>query len=329
MCSFSFLGPFPPLMHVLPYSFPVVCVIIPLTPRRTGAASTLQTPSTLPTNPTPPPTTPLTLAAARHRRPFSPRRSPSYESSISLKDLAPPALFKSQQFNFLSPPAPCATPQRPPPADARRPAAFPPATRPASPIPHITSPLPPSPTPNSPIPPSAPGSSASLPASPSLPPHTSDPSAAEPNASWLTTSGSSSGASCRATAPSSMTATTPPILTLAASPVVAGASEPPAAPAPPTFSSPSSMTSPSVAVSPSDEALVTQLTACSRPVSPLSFPSLPPGSASGSRCPSPAPPSPPLRSLSPCPLCQFGFAPAVSPPPPRLPVDPSTTEILF
>ncbi|KAM7408513.1 hypothetical protein PAMA_002305 [Pampus argenteus] len=119
-----------------------VCVIIPLAPRSTQAPFIVQTPTSFFPTPTPtptPPPTPLTPTAALHYQPFSPRRSLSYESSISLKDLAPPAPFE-QQFNFLCPPSPCLTPQFSP--------ADPPTSVPSSPTSLPTSPILTTPTPN-------------------------------------------------------------------------------------------------------------------------------------------------------------------------------------
>ncbi|XP_075931938.1 uncharacterized protein LOC142931749, partial [Anarhichas minor] len=310
-----FLSLFVSSAHILPYSFPLVCVIIPLTPRSTQAAFILQTRSPFCPSPTPtPPPTPLTPTAALHCRPFSPRRSLSYESSISLKDLAPPALFKPPKFNFLSSPPPCLISQCLSTYPRKSPA-FPFSPRPSSPIPLITSPLSPSPAANSPITSSVPCSPTSVPTSPSLTTPAPNPSVAEPNAFSLTLSGSTSDISCHTTAPS-ITATTPANLTLIT-------------PVPPIPSSPSGFASPSVTASPSKESLVTQLASSSRPVSPLSLSTLPLVSTSGSRCPSPTPSSPPLRYLSPCPACQCSFVPAISPPPPRTPIDPSTAEILF
>ncbi|KAK7901908.1 hypothetical protein WMY93_018677 [Mugilogobius chulae] len=68
-----------------------VSIIIPLVPG-SAAPIIIQTSSLFCPTPTPtPPTTPLTPSSAS----LSPRRSPSYESSICLKDLAPAPQFKS------------------------------------------------------------------------------------------------------------------------------------------------------------------------------------------------------------------------------------------
>uniref|UniRef100_A0A8C3AJY5 Ankyrin 3 n=1 Tax=Cyclopterus lumpus TaxID=8103 RepID=A0A8C3AJY5_CYCLU len=284
-------------------------------------ACPLPTPTLLPTLPP----TPLTPIAALHCRPFPLRRSPSYESSISLKDLAPPALFKLPRANVISPRHPRLIPQCPPAAPCQSPA-FPFSPRRSSPIPLITSPLPPSPAADSPIPSSVLCSPTSVPTSPSLTTPTPNLLLAEPNPSSLTLSGSTSDPSCHTTA-SSITATIPAILTLVPSSIAPKPSEPLITPVPPISSSPSVMASSSVTVSPRKESLVTQLASSSRPVSPLSISTFPPVSASGSCCPSPPPSSPPLRSLSPCPACQFSFEPSISPP--QTPIDPSTMEILI
>ncbi|XP_035519518.1 proline-rich receptor-like protein kinase PERK2 [Morone saxatilis] len=278
----------------------------------------LQTPSPFfPTlTPTPPPT-PLATTTALQGRPFSSRRSPSYESSISLKDLAPPAPFEPTQFNFLSRPPQCLIAQCSH-ADPHQSPAFPYSPHPSSPIPLITSPLPPSSAANSPPPiPSSltpvPSSPTSAPASPIL--TTPKSSQAERNTF-----------SCHTP---SKTATTSTNLTPVPS-SIANQSESITLPVSPIPSSPSGRTSPSVIASPSKDSVVTQgLASSSRPVSPLSLSTLPPISPSGSRCPSPSPSSPPLRSLSPCPACQCTCAPSVPPPPTQTHTDPSTMEILM
>uniref|UniRef100_A0A8D0AXL2 Ankyrin 3 n=1 Tax=Sander lucioperca TaxID=283035 RepID=A0A8D0AXL2_SANLU len=271
------------------------------------AAFTLQTPIPFFPTPTPPPT-PLTPTA---ELPFSRRRSPSYESSISLKDLAPPALFKLPQFNFLSSPSPCLIPQYPP-ADPRQSADLPLSPDPSSTIPLITSPLPPSPVANSPSPipslvPSVLSSPSSVPNSPTLTTPAPNPSQAEPNTPSLTLSRSCSDLSCH----TSETATTPAILTLVPSSIAPNLSESLIIPVSPIPFSPLDRALPSVTASPCNDPFVTQLAASSR------------------HCPSPSPSSPPLCSLSPCPACQCTCPPSIPPPPTQTRIDPSTVEIFI
>lgn len=302
-------------MHIIcPLSFPIVCIIIPLTPRSTEQAFILQTVS--PSFPVPTPTplsSPFTANAAIHCQPLSSRRSPSYESSILLQDLAPPLQFELSPFNFNSPHPPSMSPS----ADPRQSPAFPFSPHPSSPIPLITSPLPHSPTANSPTP-----TASSDPAFFSASSVTPNPSQAE------SLSQETSDISFHITT-TSENATAPTNLPLTPSSVGPHQSEYIIMPVSHIHSSPSGSTSPCVTASASKESLVTQLAFGSRPVSPLSLSTLPPLSPSGSRCHSPGPSSPPLRSLSPCPACHCTCAPCVPPPPSQTRNDPSTMEILI
>uniref|UniRef100_A0A8D3CCL3 Ankyrin 3 n=1 Tax=Scophthalmus maximus TaxID=52904 RepID=A0A8D3CCL3_SCOMX len=277
-----------------------------------------------PTRTPTPPSTPLSPTATLHGSTVSSRRSPSYESSISLEDLAPPAPFKQLQFNFSTLP-PFLIPQCPP---AYR------CQSPTSPIPLITSPLPYSSAAisSSTIPFSAtcvPCSPTSVPTSPTFTMPNLNPSQpSEPIASSLTVYGSTPDLSCPATT-SAKPVPAPTNHTLEPSSKIPNISEPISIPLSPVPCAPSGRVSPSVATSQSKESLVTQLASSSRPVSPLSLSTLPPISPSGSRCPSPSPSSPPLRPLSPCPACQCTCAPSIPPPPTRTRVDPSTMEIFI
>nr|XP_057914750.1 ankyrin-3-like isoform X30 [Doryrhamphus excisus] len=238
-----------------------VCVIIPLIP--SNPAFIL---CTTPSLPSPPP--------SPKASPFTPRRSPSYELSISLKDLAPSSTLE-RRFNFVPPPLKGLTHQCPPP-DPRQIPGFPFSPHPSSPIPLITSPLPSSPT--------------FVPPSPPTPRMLTLPTPVPAQ-----------------TEPTSKTPNSPAGLTLAPSTAA------------PNFPEPDS--SPSGRMSPSP--------ASSRPVSPLSLTNLPNLSPSGSRCPSPHPPSPPLRPLSPCRACPCGFPAGSSLPPPRTRIDPPSLEIFL
>uniref|UniRef100_A0A8C6WRY9 Ankyrin 3a n=1 Tax=Neogobius melanostomus TaxID=47308 RepID=A0A8C6WRY9_9GOBI len=222
----------------------------------------IQTSSLFCPTPTPtPPPTPLTPTSAA----LSSRRSPSYESSISHKDLAPAPKFKS-------PPSPL--PLSPHIPDPRQSAFFPFSPHPTSPIPLITSPLPTTSTCLSPSP---------------VRPFAVPPS---PTPSLQTDSDNhsftvvSSPSPCKTTTVSSS--------------LVPDAPEPNSVPV---STSASGKISPPVATSPSGESLAAQLPASGR-VSPVSVATLPTVSASESRSESPCPSSPPLRPLSPCPSCQ-------------------------
>nr|XP_054606290.1 uncharacterized protein LOC129166825 [Nothobranchius furzeri] len=285
----------------------------------------MQAPTSVFLTPTPtPPPTPLTLTAAACSRPFSSRRSPSYESSISLKDLAPSAPFEQTQSSFFIHCSSCST-QPYPSSNPWQSPAFPFMSCLTSPIPLITSPLPSSPAPySSPFSAtSAPTSPASCPASPTL--STPVLSQAETVTLSLTLSGSSEDLSCQ-TVPSIKTPTTPSILSVSCC-EDHNSSQLIAALVSPTLPSSPCMASPSVTASASKDSLAAQLASSSRPISPLSICTLPPISPSGSRCPSPGPPSPPIRSLSPCPVCQCKCAPSVNPSPALTHIDPSKMEI--
>uniref|UniRef100_A0A7N8XAG2 Ankyrin 3a n=1 Tax=Mastacembelus armatus TaxID=205130 RepID=A0A7N8XAG2_9TELE len=273
--------------------------------------------------PTPPPT-PLTPPAVLPSRPFSLRRSPSYESSISLKDLAPPAPFELPHFNFLSPRPPINVPQCPR-AEPHPSPAFLYSPHPSSPIPLITSPLPSSPIPSGSSVLSSPNS---IPTSPTLTtPSLNCSQPSEPITSSLTVSSSDLLCDTNIRTPSEP-AITPTKLTLVPSSTAPNTSESITLPflSPPT--SPSGRASFSVTASPSKDSLVMQLAESSRPVSPLSY-TLPPISPFGSHCPSPSPSSPSLHSLSPCPACQSTCAPSILPSPTQAHTDLSTMEIFI
>lgn len=298
------------------FPFSIVCVIIPLTPRSKGAFI-LRAPSPIFPTPTPtPPPTPVTRAAAANSPLFSSRRSPSYESSISLKDLAPSVAHEPSQSPFLRSRCSRLVPQSYPAESSQSPAfSFLPCL--SSPIPLITSPLPYS-APNSP----SSFSTTSVPTSPLSVPAT--PTSILPQAELitlsLTISGSSSDPTSTIETTSSCFSGEPTLFQPMATPAAHNPSSIPAS------------ISPSISISPSKESLVAHLasfSSSSRPVSPLSICTLPPVSPSGSHCPSPSPPSPPLRSLSPCPVCQCKCAPSVTPPPARTRNDPSTMEIFI
>lgn len=289
-------------MCVLHHPFPIVCIIIPLTPRSAEGPFILQTPSSFfpSLTPTPPPT-PLTTTATLHRRPSSTRRSPSYESSISSKDLAPLAPFEPSQSNSRSfspsfafpqglPGDPCLSPFSPLLPD------------PLSPIPLITSPLL-SPSASHSLPPitssafSISSSSYTAAVSPVLTTQSPKSFQREPNSSSLALSGHRSDISCHTTATFETSGTPTPFTQQPSSESIT-------LPVSPMPSSPS----------------------CSRPVSPLSLSTHPLVSPSGSLCPSPGPSSPPLRSLSPC-HCTCVLS--IPPPPTQGRTDPSTMEILI
>uniref|UniRef100_A0A8C5GKS2 Ankyrin-3-like n=1 Tax=Gouania willdenowi TaxID=441366 RepID=A0A8C5GKS2_GOUWI len=253
-----------------------VCIIIPLTPRSTQGAFILQTPS--PFCVTPPPTP---------HTPFPPRRSPSYESSILLQDLAPLAQFEPPQFNFLgSPSDPHQSPHM------------------FSPIPLITSPLLLSPAHNSPSP--CPFAAMLTPASSRSVPTPTPTSKQSELSSEFTPE-----LSCHT---ETNTITDLNLITPSVTPTIFNDSHD---------------TATSIINSPSKEFLTQVACSSSRALSPLSFSTLPPISPSGSRCPSPNPLSPPLRSLSPCPVCQCTCAPSVNPPPTRTRIDNSSMEIFL
>uniref|UniRef100_A0A3B3XRF4 Ankyrin 3a n=1 Tax=Poecilia mexicana TaxID=48701 RepID=A0A3B3XRF4_9TELE len=235
----------------------------------------------------------------------------NYESSISLKDLAPPTPLELPQSNCPHSHSLRPVPQWP----SSDPCEFSFFPQVSSPIPLITSPLPTSPAPFSPS-----GFSVlSLPTSPTSVPasstsNTSCPVALQANTASLTLSELSSDLSSQTTSslkpdPSPTTLTSifsshdlsQPITTLAPSP----------------------------SDSASKESLVAQPYSSSRPASPLSVCTLPPISPAGSRCPSPAPSSPPLRSPSPCPVCQCKCMTSVNPPPARTRSDPSKMELFI
>lgn len=122
-------------------TFTIVCIIIPLTPGGTESVFLLpHSSSFFPTlTPTPPPTPLSPTAVLNHQRPSS-RRSLSYEFSVSLRDLAPPAPFKQPRSILHSP-------NLTPLFDDRQSPVLPFSPQPSSPIPFISSPLPYSPTP--------------------------------------------------------------------------------------------------------------------------------------------------------------------------------------
>lgn len=290
------------------YPLFIVCVIIPLTPSSNMAPFISRSPSSIFATPTPtPPPTPLTPTSTNGCTSSS-RRSPSYESSLSFKDLAPLAQFDVPQSHLRSSASPsfnlhCLSP------DPRQFPAFPFSARGSSPIPLITSPLPSSANHCSPSPFSPtffPTSPTSVPASPPFTMATPTFPHAEPVTLSPTMSGSFSGFSCHTTTPTKATTVstshTKNYPTIPFSQIPCSAST-------------------------SKDSLVAQLapsSSSSRPVSPLSI--ILPLSPSGSRCSSPSPLSPPLRSLSPCPVCRV---PAVSPPPSRAHTDPSKVELFI
>ncbi|XP_076747712.1 ankyrin-3 isoform X36 [Maylandia zebra] len=295
-----------------------VCIIIPLTSGGPEAAFILQTPSPFFPTPTPtPPPTPLTPSAALYCHPFPPRRSPSYESSILLKDLAPSAPFQPAEFDVFTSPHACPIPQCPN-TDPRQFPAFPFSPLTSSPIPLITSPLLSSPAPHSPSP--FLSSAISVPTSPTSAP--ASPRLSIPTLDLL----QALSVTCQ-TGDTFKPTTTPPNLTLAPCAMSPSHSQPITIPVSAIHSTAPGTVPPSVTASSSKESLVTQLASSFRPVSPLSMSTLPPISPSGSRCPSPSPSSPPLRSLSPCPVCQCTCAPSVNPPPTQTRIDPSNMEI--
>lgn len=314
---FFFLFLQPPFCLACSFFFPfhAVCVIIPLTPGSTETAFILKAQS--PIFPTPPPT-PLTPVAAANRSPFSLRHSPSYESSISLKDLAPLAPLEPFRADFFPPHSSRLAPQSSS-AESCQSLAFSFLPGMSSPIPLITSPLPYS-APNSPLP----FSYASVSCSP-----LSTPTSILSPADTVTLSLTLSGTTCQTT-PTLKTTSTSTIYTVIHSSDDPNLSQLIATPVSPILSSTPASSSPSVSASPSNDSLVAQLAfSSSRPVSPLSVCTLPPISPSGSHSSSPSPPSPPLRSLSPCPVCQCKCAPSVTPPPARARSDASNMEMFI
>lgn len=303
------------------FPFHAVCIIIPLTPGSTETAFILKAQSPIFPTPTPtPPPTPLTSVAAANRGPFSLRHSPSYESSISLEDLAPLAPLEPFQSNFLPSHSSRLAPQNSSAESCQSPAfSFLPGL--SSPIPLITSPLPYS-APHSP----SPFSNTSVSTSLSIP---ATPTSIFSPAETVTLSLTLSDQSCQTTH-TIKTTSTPTIFTAIHSSGDPNLSQLIATPVTPILSSAPPSTSPSISTTPSNDSLVAQLaSSSSRPVSPLSVCTLPPISPSGSYCSSPSPPSPPLRSLSPCPVCQCKCVPSVTPPPARTHNDASKMEIFI
>lgn len=280
----------------LPPPIPIVCMIIPLIPGSATGPFFLQTRGPAFPSLTPPPT-PLSATAAQHYHPFSSRRSPSYESSILLRDLAPPAQFEPQP-DLLDPQFPT--------ADTHHVPALCFSPHPPSPIPLITSPLPV--TCVDPFPP--------LPSS-SLTSVTSGFDSLQGCSSWTAVAPDYSHR--EPNCPSLSEVTSEGFSHSEMRPRnVSPCSAEPGQPEP--FALP---VSPPVAASLSSECLPAQVAFGCRPAS-----TLPSVSPSGSCCPSPGPSSPPPPSLSPCPVCQCTCAPSV-PAPAHKHSDPSTMELLI